>query len=185
MDDRSHQCQFIMSKRVTQLYSGSSQPSRPKRAPSGDHDTAVKKLTKNPPKLTEAPLTANPALGTKPGEPWADYEPVYEACDLKNPNRPNARIIVAIRKNTQEMVHVNEMSSKEGESAFLLYSRYKHRNIRAVIQAFSTEDRLYLVCEESRIQLYHLAASPKYLNETQFGAILGQVRELALHGMVI
>jgi serine/threonine protein kinase len=103
------------------------------------------------------------------GSPWEQYEKIY---DLEIPGP----VEVAVRKaDPIELVHVRTFTKPGAEKALHMFQHIQHHNIVTALDAFTTDDGLYVVLEPMSISLERIVKSPAYPNERQLAAILGQV----------
>ena len=101
--------------------------------------------------------------------PWGKYEKVYDV-ELGGP------VEVAIRKGAPvELVHVRAFSAEASAKALHLSRQLQHRNIVTALEAFTTDNGLYIVFEYMPVSLERIVSSPAYPDERQLAAILGQV----------
>ena len=104
--------------------------------------------------------------------PWTRYEKIYDL-ELGGP------VEVAVRKAPPiELVHVRAFSKPAAEKTLHMFRHIRHRNIVAALDAFTTDDGLYVVLEYMPISLEQIVKSPAYPDERQLAAILGQVSSL-------
>lgn len=110
--------------------------------------------------------------------PWKRYDKSYEL-DLGGP------VEVALRKAPPVgLVHVRAFSKPAAEKTLHAFRQIRHRNIVTALEAFTTNDGLYVVLEYMAVSLDHIVRSPAYPDERQLAAILGQVSPL-IHARAI
>ena len=79
------------------------------------------------------------------------------------------------RKDPIELVHVRKFLRPGPEKALHVFRQLQHDNIVTALEAFMTDDALYIVLEAMSISLERIVKSPAYPDERQLAAILGQV----------
>jgi len=108
-------------------------------------------------------------LRTTCESPWEKYEKFYDV-ELGGPME------VAIRKAAPvELVHVRAFVTQAAEKKLPLYRQLQHPNIVTALEAFTTDNGLYVVLEHMPLSLEQIVRSPAYPDERQLAAILGQV----------
>jgi hypothetical protein len=81
--------------------------------------------------------------------PWEKYEKIYDV-ELGGP------IEVAIRKAPPvELVHVRAFSTEAAPKTLHLFRQLQHRNIVTALEAFTTDNGLYVVLEYMPLSLLH------------------------------
>jgi hypothetical protein len=111
-------------------------------------------------------------LRTRWGSPWEKYEKAYDL-ELGGP------VEVAVRKAPPvELVHVRAFSKLAAEKTLHMFRQIQHCNIVAALDAFTTDDGLYVVLEYMPVSLDRIVRSPAYPDERQLATILGQVGSL-------
>jgi hypothetical protein len=101
--------------------------------------------------------------------PWEKYEKVYNV-ELGGP------VEVALRKAPPvELVHVRAFATQAAAKTLHVHRQLQHRNIVAALDAFTTDDGLYIILEHMPLSLEQIVRSPAYPDERQLAAILGQV----------
>ncbi|KAL0933521.1 serine/threonine protein kinase [Colletotrichum truncatum] len=103
------------------------------------------------------------------GSPWKNYQEQFKLHDLWD------SLIVAVGQG--ELVHVKEMAPLESKDALSKFRILRHKNIIEFIHAYMTDTCLYAIFEPTAFSLLHLALCPRYPNESQLGAIVGQVND--------
>lgn len=110
-----------------------------------------------------------PYLRASQEPPWNEYEKVYDL-DLGGP------VEIAVRRASPvELVHIRTFSRLTANKALHMFQRLRHRNIVAALDAFSTDQGLYVAFEHMPISLDWIVKSPAYPNEKQLAAIIRQV----------
>ncbi|GJC91127.1 serine/threonine-protein kinase [Colletotrichum spaethianum] len=99
--------------------------------------------------------------------PWKHYREEFQLHDL------GGSLTVAVRQERQ--VHIRKIALLESKEALSKFRRLRHRNVVEFIHAYMTDPSLHAVFEPTTFSLYHLAKCPKYPDEAQLGAIVGQV----------
>lgn len=97
--------------------------------------------------------------------PWGKYEKVYDV-------ELGGAVEVA---SPVELVHVRAFSTEESAKTLHLFRQLRHQNIVTALEAFTTDNGLYIVLEHMPVSLERIVRSPAYLDERQLAAILGQV----------
>ena len=101
--------------------------------------------------------------------PWEKYEKVYDV-------ELGGTVEVAVRKASPvELVHVRTFSTAASAKALHLYGQLQHRNLVLALEAFTTDNGLYIVLEHMPVSLERIVRSPAYPDERQLAALLGQV----------
>jgi len=101
--------------------------------------------------------------------PWEKYEKIYDV-ELGGP------VEVAVRKAPPvELVHVRAFATQAAAKTLHVYRQLQHRNIVTALEAFTTDNSLYIVLEHMPLSLERIVRSPAYPDERQLAAILGQV----------
>jgi len=101
--------------------------------------------------------------------PWEKFEKIYDV-ELGGP------VEVAIRKAPPvELVHVRSFATQAAAKTLHVYRQLQHRNIVTTLEAFTTDNGLYIVLEYMPFPLERIVRSPAYLDDRQLAAILGQV----------
>jgi hypothetical protein len=101
--------------------------------------------------------------------PWEKYEKIYDV-ELGGP------VEVAIRKAPPvELVHVRAFTTQAAAKTLHLFRQLQHRNIVTALEAFTTDNVLYIILEHMPLSLERIVGSPAYPDERQLAAILGQV----------
>ena len=142
-----------------------------KRAPSLDQYTLEThpKIYKARSTPEESMVKSALQLRTRREAPWNQYEKIYEV-ELAG------SVAVAVRKSSPaELVHIRTFAKVEGEKALYMFKHLQHQNIVTALDAFATDDGLYVVLERMPVSLEQVVASPAYPNEHQLAAIIGQV----------
>ena len=79
--------------------------------------------------------------------PWEQYEKIYDV-DLAGP------VAVAVRKTSPiELVHVRAFTKPEGEKALYMFRHLQHQNIVIALDAFATDEGLYVILEHMPVSL--------------------------------
>ncbi|WQF76928.1 Putative serine-threonine/tyrosine-protein kinase, catalytic [Colletotrichum destructivum] len=99
--------------------------------------------------------------------PWKHYREEFQLHDL------GGSLTVAVRQGTQ--VHIRKIALLESQDALSKFRRLRHQNVVEFVHAYMTDTYLHAVFEPTTFSLYHLAKCPKYPDEAQLGAIVGQV----------
>jgi hypothetical protein len=82
-------------------------------------------------------------------------------------------VIMAVRKVPPiELVHVRAFPKPNAEKTLYMFRRLQHRNIFAALDAFTSDDELYVVLGYISVSLKQIVRSPAYPNERQLAAIL-------------
>lgn len=124
--------------------------------------TVTSKLDRS---LATKPLRLRPAWES----PWKRYQKIYDR-ELAGSTE------VAVRREQPiELVHVRKLQKPGAEKALHMFQNIQHCNIVVALDAFTTDDGLYIVLEPSSISLEEIVRSPAYPDERQLAAILGQV----------
>ncbi|KAH7305373.1 kinase-like domain-containing protein [Rhexocercosporidium sp. MPI-PUGE-AT-0058] len=101
--------------------------------------------------------------------PWKTYEKIYDV-------ELGGLVAVAVRKaGPVELVHVRAFETQAATKTLYVYRQLQHQNIVTALEAFTTDDSLYIVVEHMPISLEQIVRSPAYPNERQLAAILSQV----------
>ncbi|KAH7111360.1 kinase-like domain-containing protein, partial [Dendryphion nanum] len=101
--------------------------------------------------------------------PWTKYEEVFDV-------ELGELVKVAIQNApTTKLVSVRVFPAPAAEKTLHMYRRVQHQNIVAALDAFTTDDGLYVVLEHMPLTLEWIVRSPAYPNERQLAAILGQI----------
>ena len=101
--------------------------------------------------------------------PWEKYEKVYNV-------ELGGTVEVAIRKASPvELVHVRAFSTETSAKTLHLFRQLQHQNIVAALEAFTTDNGLYIVLEYMPISLERIVRSLAYPNERELASILRQV----------
>lgn len=104
--------------------------------------------------------------------PWKKYKKVYDL-ELGDP------VEVAVRKAPPvELVHVRAFPKPAVEKTLYMFRHIQNCNIVAALDAFITDDGLYVVLEYMHVSLEQIVRSPAYPDERELAAILGQVSSL-------
>jgi hypothetical protein len=141
-----------------------------KRAGSREGALDASTRTEKAPSRTVRSATSGPLqLRAAWESPWGKYEKIYDA-ELGGP------VEVAVRKAPPvELVHVRAFASQAAAKTLHLFRQLQHRNIVAALEAFTTDNGLYIVLEHMPLTLERIVRSPAYPDERQLAAILGQV----------
>jgi serine/threonine protein kinase len=108
-------------------------------------------------------------LRTAWGSPWEKYEKIYDV-------ELGGLMEVAIRKSPPvKLVHVRAFPTEVAEKTLHVYRQLQHRNIVTALEAFTTNNGLYIVLEHMPLSLERIVRSPAYPDEQQLAAILRQV----------
>jgi hypothetical protein len=114
---------------------------------------------------TSGPLQVRAAWGS----PWSKYEKIYDT-ELGGP------VEVAVRKAAPvELVHVKAFPTQAAPETLHVYRQLQHQNLVTALEAFTTDNGLYMVLEHMPLSLERIVRSPAYPDERQIAAILGQV----------
>ena len=101
--------------------------------------------------------------------PWGKYEKVYDV-------ELGGTVEVAVRKAPPvELVHVRAFSTEASAKTLHLFRQLRHENIVTALEAFTTDNGLYIILEHMPVSLERIVRSPAYPDERQLAAILGQV----------
>ena len=101
--------------------------------------------------------------------PWGKYEKIYDV-ELGGP------VEVAVRKIPPvELIHVRAFATHAAAKTLHLFRQLQHRNIVTALEAFTTDNGLYIILEHIPISLERIVRSPAYPDERQLAAIFGQV----------
>jgi serine/threonine protein kinase len=101
--------------------------------------------------------------------PWEKFEKIYTV-ELGGP------VEVAVRKAPPvELVHVRAFTTQAAPETLHVYRQLQHQNIVTALEAFTTDNGLYIVLEYMPLSLEPIVRSPAYPDERQLAAILGQV----------
>lgn len=101
--------------------------------------------------------------------PWKTYEKIYDV-------ELGGLVAVAVRKaDPVKLVHVRAFETQAATKTLYVYRQLQHQNIVTALEAFTTDDNLYIVVEHMPISLEQIVRSPAYPNERQLAAILSQV----------
>ena len=101
--------------------------------------------------------------------PWGKYEGVYDV-------ELGGTVEVAARKASPvELVHVRAFSTEAPAKKLHLFRQLRHQNIVTAVEAFTTDNGLYIFLEHMPVSLERIVRSPAYPDERQLAAILGQV----------
>ena len=83
---------------------------------------------------------------------------------------------MAVRKAPPvELVYVRAFATQAAAKTLHLFRQLQHRNIVAALEAFTTDNGLYIVLEYMPLTLERIVKSPAYPDERQLAAIFGQV----------
>lgn len=74
-----------------------------------------------------------------------------------------------------KLVHVRAFPKTAAEKTLHMFRQVQHRNITHVLDAFATDNGLYVVLEHMPVSLEWIVRSPAYPDERQLAAFLGQV----------
>jgi hypothetical protein len=72
-------------------------------------------------------------------------------------------------------VNIRSFHEDQAEQTLFQFRQIRHRSFVAALEAFTTEQLLYIVLEEMNITLSHVIRCSKYPDKQELGAILGQV----------
>jgi hypothetical protein len=115
------------------------------------------------------PISSSSGLRIVWDLPWKRYEKVYDL-ELAGSGE------VALRKTDPiELVHVRRFYKPGVENTLRMFRLLRHPNIVAGLEAFNTDDGLYVILEQMPVALDQIVRSPAYPDERQLAAILGQV----------
>jgi hypothetical protein len=136
----------------------------------GSRDLDASTGTEKAPSRTVRSATSGPLqLRAAWESPWGKYEKIYDV-ELGGP------VEVAIRKAPPvELVHVRAFATQAAAKTLHVYRQLQHRNIVTALEAFTTDNGLYIVLEYMPLSLERIVRSPAYPDERQLAAILGQV----------
>jgi hypothetical protein len=134
----------------------------------GALDTSTR--TEKAPSRTVRSATSGPLqLRAAWESPWGKYEKIYDT-KLGGP------VEVAVRKAPPvELVHIRAFATQAAAKTLHLFRQLQHRNIVAALEAFTTDNGLYIVLEHMPLALERIVRSPAYPDERQLAAILGQI----------
>jgi hypothetical protein len=139
------------------------------RSPGQDALNVLPETGKARSRLDRSATTGSLRLRAAWESPWKKYEKVYDL-ELGGP------VEVAVRKAPPvELVHVRTFSKLAAEKTLHMFRQIQDRNIVAALDAFTTDDGLYVVLEYMHVSLEQIVRSPPYPDERQLAAILGQV----------
>jgi len=176
--------QLIQAKSLPQASPGSPLRSSPpksdatiksgkKRERSVEGDTVD--ATSGTAKGKAKPRTGNSATGgslplrTAWESPWERYTEEYDL-DLGGP------VVVSVRKAPPvELVQVRAFPTSTAEKTLHMFRHIQHNKIVTALDAFTTDDFLYVVPEHMPVTLEQIVRCPAYADERQLRAILGQV----------
>jgi hypothetical protein len=90
---------------------------------------------------------------------WRKYEKIYDV-ELGGP------VAVAVRKAPPvELVHVRAFAIQAAAKTLHLFRQLRHRNIITALEAFTTDNGLYIVLEHMPLSLERIVGSPAYPDE--------------------
>jgi len=101
--------------------------------------------------------------------PWERYTKEYDL-NLGGPVVVSVRVAPPV-----ELVHVRAFPTSTAEKTLHMFRHIQHNKIVTAIDAFITDDFLYVVLEHMPVTLEHIVGCPAYPDDRQLGAILGQV----------
>lgn len=141
-----------------------------KRAGSREDALDVSTRTDKPLSRTVRSATSGPLqLRAAWESPWEKYEKIYNI-ELGGP------VEVAVRMSSPvELVHVRAFPTQAAAKTLHVYRQLQHRNIVTALEAFTTDNGLYIVLEHMPLSLEQIVGSPAYPDERQLAAILGPV----------
>jgi serine/threonine protein kinase len=141
-----------------------------KRAGSRENALDASTRTEKAPSMTVRSATSGPLqLQAAWESPWEKYEKIYDV-------ELGGSMEVAIRKAPPvELVHVRVFTTQAAPKTLHVYRQLQHRNIVTALEAFTTDNGLYIVLEHMPLSLEQIVRSPAYPDERQLAAILGQV----------
>lgn len=141
-----------------------------KRAGSRENALDASTRTEKAPSTTVRSATSGPLqLRAAWESPWEKYEKIYDV-------ELGGSMEVAIRKAPPvELVHVRVFTTQAAPKTLHVYRQLQHRNIVTALEAFTTDNGLYIVLEHMPLSLEQIVRSPAYPDERQLAAILGQV----------
>jgi len=116
-------------------------------------------------------------LGTQFGDPWKEhYTKVLEWHDL------GGDVHLAVQRTANEKyVNIREFKGTEAEDALFWIQQIQHESFVTALEAFATDNVLYVVLEEMNITLSHVISCSRYPTPHEVVPILGQVRPLFLN----
>lgn len=101
--------------------------------------------------------------------PWQQYEKVYNM-------EIAGAVEVAVRKVSPiELVHIRSFSNSEAEKALHMFQQLQHCNLVTALDAFATDNGLYVVLKYMSISLEQIISSPVYPDERELAVILEQM----------
>lgn len=100
------------------------------------------------------------------GDPWAKkYKKAYTILDFDGD--------ATIAASDSRIALIRQFSDSD-QRAGQYYLQLQHRNIVEVVEAFSSQNSLYIVMEGMTLCLYHLVRCPTYPNDVQLRSSLVQ-----------
>jgi hypothetical protein len=104
--------------------------------------------------------------------PWGSYDESHEL-DRGGP----VTVTVAVQREPGiALVNIQKFTKPEMEAALYRYQTVRHSSFVAALEAFITDDHLYVVLEDMPISLEHIVKLPRYPTEVQLVAILTPVK---------
>jgi hypothetical protein len=120
-------------------------------------------------RMGNSATVASLPLRTAWESPWEKYTKEYDL-NLGGP------VVVSVRKAPPvELVQVRAFPTLMAEKTLHMFRHIQHNKIVTALDAFTTDDFLYVVLEHMPVTLEHIIGCPAYPDERQLGAILGQV----------
>ena len=139
-----------------------------RKVTSADASTVRDQIKKGITRSVNFTATGKTPLKATSQSPWDTYTKEYEL-DL------GGAIDVSTRKAPSKLVHIRTFPTKAAEKPLHMFGQLRNNNIVNVLEAFITDNSLYIVLEYMHISLQQVVKCPAYLNERQLGAIIGQV----------
>ena len=111
-------------------------------------------------------------LRQRNGYPWGSYDESHEL-DRGGP----VTVTVAVQREPgTALVNIRKFTKPEMEAALYRYQNVQHSSFVTALEAFITDDHLYVVLEDMPISLEHIVKLPRYPTEVQLAAILAPVK---------
>ena len=104
--------------------------------------------------------------------PWISYDKQFEL-ELSS----LVTVTVAVQREPRSaLVNIRKFTRPEMEAALYRYQTVRHGSFVATLEAFITDDHLYVVLEHTPISLEHVVQVSRYPTEVQLVAILTPVK---------